>query len=157
VRTAATILGLGVALLPVASAGQAAPITDPAAFVADVYRRLVASEHDSDYLPPKDIYSQRLKALFAEDDRHRGGEIGCMDFVFWVNGQDWGLTNIRVTSREVAGHPDRRLVIATFVNLGSPEEIHFDFQQIAGRWLLDDVQSVKDGRWTLSAILKCWR
>jgi hypothetical protein len=73
-----------------------------------------------------------------------------------VDGQDWELKNLRVVAREVAGHPDQRLIIATFSNLGSAEEIHFDFQKAAGRWLLDDVHSLKrGGKWTLSKILKC--
>jgi hypothetical protein len=154
VRTPAAILALGVLLSP-ASFAQTAPVTDPAAFVTEVYHRIDASQHGPEYDPPEDIYTPRLKALFARDDRRRHGEVGCIEFVFWVNGQDWELKDLRVTSREVTGHPDRKLVIATFVNLGSAEEIHFDFQRIADRWLLDDVQSLKGERWTLSKLLKC--
>src|ERR1700677_230801 len=145
--SAAKALALGVSLLPGTFAAQKTIITDPQAFVAEVYRHFDASEHGSDYLPPEDIYTTRLKALFKEDDRRRHGEVGCIEIVFWVNGQDWELKNLRVTSREVAGHPDRRLVIATFINLGTPEEIYFDFQKVADRWLLDDAQSVKGERW----------
>jgi hypothetical protein len=151
-KTAGTILALGLSLVTFA---QTVPITDPAAFVTEVYRRFNASEHGSDYLPPKKIYTPRLEALFAADDRRRRGEVGCIGFVFWVNGQDWELKDVSVTSRDVPGHPERRLVIATFMSIGTPEEIHFDFQRIGGRWLLDDAQSVKAERWTLSSILKC--
>jgi hypothetical protein len=154
-KTAGMTLGLGLSLLPLVCAAQPAPIADPAPFVAEVYRHFAASERGPGYLPPEDIYTPRLKALFAEDDRRRRGEVGCIDFVFWVNGQDWEIKNIRVTARDVAGRPDRKLVIATFLNIKSPEEIHFDFQLIAGHWLLDDVHSLKAGRaWTLSEILR---
>jgi hypothetical protein len=137
VRTVGTILALGLSLSPFTFA-QTVPITDPAAFVTEVY-------------------TPRLEALFAADDRRRHGEVGCIDFVFWVNGQDWELNNVSVTSQDVPGHPDRRLVIATFMSIGTPEEIHFDFQRIGGRWLLDDAQSLRGERWTLSTLLKCRR
>ena len=155
-RTVGTILALGLSLSPFTFA-QTVPITDPAAFVTDVYRRFNASEHGPNYLPPKKIYTPRLEALVAADDRRRHGEVGCIDFVFWVNGQDWELNNVSVTSQDVPGHPDRRLVIATFMGIGTPEEIHFDFQRIGGRWLLDDAQSLRGERWTLSTLLKCRR
>jgi hypothetical protein len=38
---------------------------------------------------------------------------------------------------------------------GLPQEIHFDFHHIGRRWLLDDVHSVKEPRWSLSQILQC--
>jgi hypothetical protein len=156
VRTVAAALGMGILLVPVVSGAQPVPISDPPAFVTEVYRHFSASEHGPDYEPPENIYTPRLQALFAADDRRRRGEVGCIDFVFWVDGQDWELKNVQVTSRDVAGHPDRKLVVATFVNLGHAEEIQLDFQKIAGRWLLDDARSVKtDRRWTLSRILKC--
>jgi hypothetical protein len=145
--------------LPVFSGALSAAteIVDPAKFVTDVYNRIVATERRSPgYEPPADIYTPRLKALFAEDKRRANGEVGCMEFDFWTNAQDWGLRNVRVTSQEVPDHPDRKLVIATFTNLRQPEEIHFDFQKVGGKWLLDDVQSLKKEPWTLSKLLKCW-
>jgi hypothetical protein len=157
VKIAVAILGFGVSLLALASVAKTPPIADPGAFVTEVYRHFTESDHGSDYLPPSDVYTPRLKALFAEDDRRRRGEVGCIDFVFWVNGQDWELKNVAVASHDVAGHPDRKLVVATFTNIVSAEEIHFDFQRIAGRWLLDDAQSVKEERWVLSDILSCWK
>lgn len=153
-KTAGMILALGLSLSPFSFA-QTVPIKEPTAFVTEVYRRFSASVHGSEYLPPEKIYTPRLKALFAADDRWRRGEVGCIDFVFWVNGQDWELKNASVTSQDVPGHPERRLVIATFTNLGTPEEIHFEFQRIGSQWLLDEAQSVKGERWTLSTILKC--
>lgn len=144
------------ALFPGAFAAST-EILDPAKFVSGVYSHYAANERRSTaYVPPDDIYTPRLKALFAEDKRRAGGEVGCIDFDFWTNAQDWGLRNIHVTSRDVAQHPDQKVVIATFVNLGEPQEIHFDFQKIGGRWLLDDVHSLKNQPWTLSKLLKCW-
>jgi hypothetical protein len=137
--------------------GAGTEIVDPAKFVTDVYNRIVATERRSPgYEPPADIYTPRLKALFAEDKRRANGEVGCIEFDFWTNAQDSGLRNVRVTSQDVPDHPDRKLVIATFLNLRQPEEIHFDFQKVGGKWLLDDVRSLKKETWTLSKLLKCW-
>jgi hypothetical protein len=151
-------LSLCLALPVFAGALSAATeIVDPPKFVTDVYNRIVATERRSPgYDPPTDIYTPRLKALFAEDKRRANGEVGCIEFDFWTNAQDWGLRNVRVTSQDVPDHPDRKLVIATFTNLRQPEEIHFDFQKVGGKWLLDDVQSLKKETWTLSKLLKCW-
>jgi hypothetical protein len=126
-------------------------IDDPAAFVRDVYRRLAASAH---YQPPTDIYTPRLKALFDEDRRRAKGEVGCIDFVFWTNGQDSNLRDVRVTS-QAAGRPDRALVTATFIH-ERRQEIQLDFQKIGGRWLLDDACSLAGETWILSKLLKCW-
>ena len=130
-------------------------IDDPKTFVSNVYRQLIASQSGHDYTPPDDIYSARLAKLFRDDRRKAKGEVGCLEILFWVNGQDWTITQVNVTSADEG--QERKTIIAKFLNFGDPQEIHFDFQQIAGRWLLDDAQSVKDGRWTLSAILKCWQ
>ena len=142
-------------LTPAALNGEAR-IGDPAAFVSKVYRKLTASSRGAYYDPPDDIYTPRLKALFEEDDRRAHGEVGCIDFSFWVNGQDYEIKKVHVVSSGTAASPDRKLVVATFLNFGDPTEIHFDFQRMGGRWLLDDVHGVKPGTpWTVSEILKC--
>jgi hypothetical protein len=131
-----------------------ARIGEPVSFVAEVYRHFVEAESTGySYAAPKDIYTERLGKLLQADEKRAKGEVGCLDFVFWVNGQDWTLTNLRVASG--VARQDRKTVIARFVNIGAPQEIHFDFRRIAGRWLLDDVHSLKNPRWALSEILKC--
>jgi hypothetical protein len=146
---AAFILSGGAPALP-----ASVRISDPASFVAEVYRNLAASgATGQSYLPPEHIYTARLAKLFQDDKTRAKGEVGCLDFVFWVNGQDWTITSLSIANGPAS--QDRKVVIAKFLNIDVPEEIHFDFQRIAGRWLLDDVHSVKDPRWTLSDILKC--
>lgn len=146
------VLGL---LLPAAQLSAAPPgVNDPVIFVTDVYRHYVkAQSTHGDYTPSESIFTARLRKLVQDDRKRAKGEVGCLDFDFWVNGQDWTITKVDVKSGTKS--EDRWEVIATFVNLGSPEEIHFDFQRINGGWLLDDVRSVKGQRWILSAILKC--
>ena len=129
-------------------------IDDPKTFVTQVYRRFVAAQSShSSYTPPENIYTPRLKKLLLEDKRKAHGEVGCIDFDFWINAQDWEITRLAITSTDKSN--ERETVVAKFVNIGEPQEMHFDFRRISGRWLLDDVHSLSSPPWTLSEILKC--
>jgi Protein of unknown function (DUF3828) len=147
----ALVAGMLLGVLPLSAATR---IDDPVSFVAGVYRHFIeVQSKDSPYTPPEDIYTPRLAKLFQDDQKRAKGEVGCLDFDFWVNAQDWTIKNLSVT-KGTSG-VDRETVIARFVNLGEREEIHFDFLRVDGRWLLDEVQSTTNPRWTLSKILKC--
>ncbi len=129
-------------------------IDDPKTFVTGVYRRLIAEQSThSSYTPPDNIYTPRLEKLLRDDQRKAKGEVGCLDFVFWVNAQDWAITHLSITSTDQG--QDRKTVITKFLNGGERQEIHFDFRLNAGHWLLDDVHSLSAPPWTLSEILKC--
>jgi len=134
----------------------ATQIADPEQFVAEVYKKYVAAQQaHKDYVAPEDIYTPRLAGIFAKDRKMSKGEVGCIEIDFWVNGQDWKLSKVNVTSQPVAGHADQKIVVAAFENLKTPEELHFHFVQQRGKWLLDDVDSVKGEKWTLSKMLSC--
>jgi hypothetical protein len=127
---------------------------DPKTFVTEVYRRLIATQSDkSSYTPPDDIYSARLAKLFRDDRRKAKGGVGCLDFFFWVNGQDWAISDLTVTSADQG--PDRKTVTAKFMNIDRSEEIQFDFLRNGRRWLLDEVHSASATPLALSEILKC--
>ena len=128
-------------------------IDDPKIFVADVYRQLIASQSGHDYTPPDDIYSARLAKLFRDDRRKAKGEVGCLEILFWANGQDYVISDLTVTSADQG--PGRKTVTAKFMNIDRREEIHFDFLRNGRRWLLDEVHSTSATPWTLSEILKC--
>jgi hypothetical protein len=129
-------------------------IDDPKTFVTEVYRRLIATQLDkSSYTPPDDIYSARLAKLFRDDRRKAKGEVGCLEIFFWVNGQDWAISDLTVTTADQG--PDRKTVTAKFMNIDRREEIQFDFLRNGRRWLLDEVHSASATPWTLSEILKC--
>lgn len=149
------LLALLISVLPEVPAPAATPpISNPVNFVTEVYGHFVKAQSGHyDYTAPEDIYTARLRKLIQDDVKRAKGEVGCLDFDFWVNGQDWTITNLIVASG--AAGKDQWTVIAKFRNSGDPEEIHFDFRRVEQRWLLDDVHSVKDPRWTLSEILKC--
>lgn len=144
-------------ILYAAALHAATRIEDPETFVRGVYDHYVASQRTGrNYVAPADIYTPRLKALFDEDKRRANGEVGCIEFDFWVNGQDWNLKSVKVTAQDVPGSADRRLVKAEFLN-DKPQQIQFDFRRIGGVWLLDDVESLRGERWKLSALLSCWK
>jgi hypothetical protein len=140
-------------LLSVLPLSAATRIDDPKTFVTAVYRRFMTQSDRSPYTPPGDIYTPRLQKLLSEDKRKAKGEVGCLDFVFWLNAQDWKITNLTITSSDDG--QDRQTVTSKFRNSGEPQEMHFDFRRISGRWLLDDAHSLLAPPWTLSELLKC--
>ena len=141
---------LALAILSTGILGAATRINDPETFVRDVYRRVSAG-----HAPPSGIYTRRLQSLFDEDQQRAKGEVGCIDFDFWIAGQDGSPKNVRVTAENVPGQPDRRIVKARFVN-ETPQEIQFEFRKVGDTWLLDDVESLLAPRWKLSKLLTCW-
>lgn len=151
VRLRLAIAVLVICYIPTLSA--ATRIDDPKAFVSDVYRKLIASQSGHDYEPPDDIYSARLAKLFRDDRRKAKGEVGCLEILFWVNGQDYVISDLTVTSADQG--PDRKTVTAKFMNIDRREEIHFDFLRNGRRWVLDEVHSIASTPWALSEILKC--
>ena len=128
-----------------AGAAAAQSKDDPVATVRAFYAK--------DSIRAAQFYSKRLKALFAEDERRAGGEIGNLDFAFHVNAQDtedgWEKT-LRLSL--VAKNASRAEVKAAFKNFG-PQDIRYDLVLENGRWLIDDARSLGKTRWRLSTIL----
>lgn len=144
-----------------ASAPAAAPparpadraVPDPEAFVKEVYGKLAAG---GDYRVPDDVYTPRLRALWAGmlKDQAASDEVGPIDFEPWTNAQDWQLSDVKVTSREVYRRPDLKVVTAAFKNGDRAETIRFYFEKAADGWRLDDMRSAGKEAWTLSLLLK---
>ena len=131
-------------------------VEDPRAFVEQQYAAYLRDENGPDY--PAYAYSDRLRALFDAYEAWTAQHedlVGSLDFDWWLNAQDWGLSNVRVT--ETAEGPDRRTETARFNNSGREDEIRFLFVRQHGRWYLDDaVEGTGSGGdgWTLSALLQ---
>jgi hypothetical protein len=141
---------IAASLLAVCAFAAQTVIESPESFVKKVYHALATSPS---YTPPDDIYTPRLRSLMQKDRRQSKGEVGCLDGVFWVNAQDWQLSDVKVTALpETKG---RQVVVATFRNLGKPEEIRFEFQRVAGVWRLDEARSTGADAWTLTQLLNC--
>ena len=133
-------------------ATAATVIRDPATFVQSVYARLAKG---GDYIPPEDIYTPRLASLWALEEREAHGEVGRIDFLFWIDGQDGTPSDLHLRTAPVEGRADRRIIVATFKNGDHAEDLRFYFQRTAAGWKLDDVVSLKGSSpWTLSVVLK---
>lgn len=126
-------------------------VEDPRAFVEQRYAHYLGgrpppSQHLDEYA------SERLTALVHSYDEAEGGE-DRLGFDWWIDGQDWELSEVRVTQVEDAS--DRRTVIARFANFGRVSVNRFHFVRAHGRWFLDDVVNTSGGAgWTLSALLR---
>jgi hypothetical protein len=135
-----------------APVSAATVIADPAVFVRQVYDRLARGVSEA---PPDDIYSPRLQALWADEARDAAGEVGRIDFLFWINGQDGTVSHVRIRTAPVEGRADRQIVSVRFRNGARPEALDFYFERLDGAWRLDDVVSLaRSDPWTLSVILK---
>jgi hypothetical protein len=102
-------------------------------------------------------FSPRLRALFAEDESYAGGDIGRLDFNPFSGASDDDISGARVTSEDVDGAPDRRVVTAKFRNMSAEQTITFFWERIGGLWYIDDIVGRRAGEphgWTLSLILK---
>ena len=148
---------LGLVVAAFALIGAAPPT--PEAIVEGVYREYIAASagHGPEPTPPESLYTPRLRALVAAARKAAApmGDAPCgLDFVFWVDGQDQDIRAADVTER--AG-PDAatRIVVAKFMSLREAHELHFTFKNLAGRWRLDDVQSVIGTKWVFSRQLQC--
>ncbi|HEY0105981.1 MAG TPA: hypothetical protein VGB91_07845 [Rhizomicrobium sp.] len=148
-RTLFAVLSFAVALLISEGAGAATRIDDPLKFVKAVYATTVGKTP-----PPDDIYTPRLDALFKLDAKEAGGEVGRIDFDFWMNAQDGAISGVAVSGQPVENAPGRMVVIARFKNETTPNEIHFYFEKTPAGWKLDDARSALGEPWTLSLILK---
>ena len=144
-----TLLALAAVLLGPAASQAATRIDDPVKFVKALYATTVGKKPE-----PEDIFSARLDALFKLDTKEAGGEVGRVDFDFWMNGQDGTITGVTVSKIDVENTKDRLIVVAKFKNEKTPNEIHLYFEKTAAGWKLDDARSVMNDPWVLSLMLK---
>jgi hypothetical protein len=145
-RLLAAVVIAAVLALP---ANAATKIDDPVKFVKAIYTTTVGKKPE-----PDDIYTPRLDALFKLDTKEAGGEVGRIDFSFWMNAQDGTISGVTVSKVAVENAPNRTVVVAKFKNEKTPTEIHFYFEKTPAGWKLDDARSVLGEGWTLSLILK---
>jgi len=131
-------------------------VEDPRAFVVQTFAAYQRNPSGPEW--PAFAYSDRLRALFDAYEQWAAAHedlVGSLDFDWWVNAQDWLLSDVRVTERRQG--PNRRTVAARFTNAGRRDEVRFLFVRQGGRWYLDDANEGTgrgDGGWTLSALLR---
>lgn len=146
---------LALALVLAASAAVAAP-REPVDMVRDIYQRLIAANQTGEgYEPGDELYSPRLKALEAAARKAAGADVPCgLDFDIWFDGQEYDLKSAHLTV-EPGATAVAQVVEARFESLGHPHQLRLRFRRIAGRWRLDDAESVVGTRWVFSKLLKC--
>jgi hypothetical protein len=150
-----TFLAIAVLLCWAASAQAATPT--PVTIVRTIYQRLVTANATGKGYEPSDdaILSPRLLALEAAARKAAGTDVPCgLDFSIWFDGQEYDLKRADVTVAPGAT-ADAQMIVAKFQSLGAAHELHFTFRHIAGRWRLDDAQSVIGTKWVWSRLLQC--
>jgi hypothetical protein len=131
-------------------------VEDPRAFVEQFYAAYETYPNGPEW--PAFAYSDRLRALFEAYETWTADHedlVGALDFDWWVNAQEWELSDVRVTESRPSAN--RRVVAARFSNAGRPDEVRFLFVREGSRWYLDDAiegTGRGDGGWTLSALLR---
>jgi hypothetical protein len=102
-------------------------------------------------------FSPRLRALFLDDESYADDGVGRLDFNPFSGANDDDIKRADVTSEEVDGAPDRRVVTARFHNMDADQTIIYFWERIGGLWYIDDIAGRTAGEptgWTLSLILK---
>ena len=137
------------ALAPMSA--QAETANGPVAAITAIYKAYQSAPSKGPDIGK--VYSAQLQALIDADAKATpDGEVGKIDWDVFVDGQDWEISELKIAV--VSEDGDRAQVSASFVNLGEPREMLFDLVREGGRWLVNDVQSLKPGgRWTMSKIL----
>ena len=141
-----------VALLLLAFAlGAASPApqadSDPVSLIEAVYASYEKGEPEL-----SDLYSRRLQALIDKDEKETPeGMVGRIDWDVFVDGQDWKLSDLKITPvSQTATQADIR---ATFTSFGDPRDILISLVLEDGHWRIDEVQETLKPRWTMSKIL----
>jgi hypothetical protein len=136
------IVALLLAFVLCATPALAQDRNDPVGLIQSIYKTY---QTDDPGLPH--VYSRRLQALVDADEKNTPeGEVGRLDWDVFVDGNDWRISKLQVTLAAQSG--DRAQVRASFDNHGKPRRIVFDLVRENGRWLIDDIRSMKDAAWS---------
>ena len=119
------------------SAGAfAAPKESPAQIVQklyDAYQQPSVQENTALF---EDYASAELKALLAKDEQLAGDEIGCIDYDFVIQGQDYDAESIKKTLKIKA--LDKESVEAKFTNF-DPTTVIYKFACTANQCEITDL------------------
>ena len=110
--------------LTLSASAFAAPKESPAQIVQklyDVYQQPSVQENTAAF---EDYASAELKALLAKDEQLAGDEIGCIDYDFVIQGQDYDAESIKKTLKIKA--LDKESVEAKFTNF-DPTTVIYKF------------------------------
>lgn len=138
------------AAMPVAAQPAVAPATDPVALIRSFY---VPGYNESESMPLSPRLSRLFKAAL-ENSRKINAPVAGLDFSWTLNGQDAEddtLKTVKIGAPAMQGA--KVLVRVTFRN-GGPMDLQYELIRSDGRWLVDDIQSMRKPRWTLSKMFE---
>lgn len=76
------------------------------------------------------------KAVKEEEAKHRG-ELGCFDYDFWIQGQDWNKVSF---SNVIVGVSSPDKAVATIiVHNGGDSKVSLSLVRENGQWMIDDL------------------
>jgi hypothetical protein len=87
--------------------------------------------------------SKSLAALFKKnrDCEKKAKGICALDWDFIIDGQDYALSNIKVSSAVVAGN--KATVTVTFRNFDETDVNVYSFVREGGQWKVDDIETTQ--------------
>lgn len=134
-RRASLVLAIAVAT---PAAGQQPTAQD---FLAAIYRPYL----DRDSKPRNafdnadSLFVADLANALKNDPDRNAGMVGKLDFDPFVVGQAWDLSNLSIVASTSADGAKAHGV-ATFVNLGRPQEVTYDLVRTPAGWRIADVK-----------------
>ena len=99
-----------------------------------VYQEENATENGASF---EDYASDEIKALFAKDEQLAGGEMGCIDYDFIIQGQDYDATSLKSTLKIKT--LDKNTVAATFKNFDELTTVIYQFDCTAEKCQITDL------------------
>lgn len=123
-----------------------APNEDPAAVVRPLYDRYMPGAPEFQYpnLEDQAPWSASLRQAMVDQERRfaamTDGDPEGIDFDVFINGQDWQLSDLHVTTDSVV--PQSHAVVrASFTNSGTHEDVMYDMVWENGGWRIDNMRS----------------
>ena len=106
--------------------------------ICNTYNTFNGNEHTHQSLVDK--YCSRSwqddeKRVVAAEDKHPG-EIGCLDYVFWAQGQDWD--SISYSNVKVEKVTSSRAIVTLAVHNGEAKMVRLSLIKEHGQWMIDD-------------------
>ncbi len=148
-RLMTLVAALSMGFLPVAMAQN---FDTPEAMLMALYAPYLVDDLPEDQ---STFRTAALNALYDADLEAAGGEIGAVDFDPFINGQDWGLTELKIGTAKIDG--DKATVDVTFKNFEIANSLTYDLVNEDG-WKVDNVSSTSgDVQYSLVDIFKSYQ
>ena len=124
---------------------------DPAIWLRRIYDLYHRAEKNDALLPQSgvELVEQRASRAFGallkrdEDCVKKSGRIYALDWDFFIDGQAWEISEVKVGATRVEG--TRATVTVSFVNMKKPCVNVFSFVRENGVWKVDDIETRPKG------------